>query len=130
MRISDHIVGGHIVVGYIRHRWRREHEFARHRHPHSDALHLIERFRRRDAGHLEIEVTVDDPKTYTKPIIFTVKTTWSLTKICWNTSAATTKRTSSISNDSRGATVIVMPVRRVSHLITGPISRRTATSCR
>lgn len=40
-------------------------------HPHSDALHLIERFRRRDAGHLEIEITIDDPKTYTKPITYT-----------------------------------------------------------
>lgn len=39
-------------------------------HPHSDALHVIERFRRRDVGHLEIEVTVDDPKTYRKPIVW------------------------------------------------------------
>ena len=44
-------------------------------HPHSDALHLIERFRRRDAGHLEIETTIDDPKTYSKPITYTVKFT-------------------------------------------------------
>jgi hypothetical protein len=44
-------------------------------HPHTEALHLTERFRRRDAGHLEIETTVDDPKAYTKPITFTVKTT-------------------------------------------------------
>jgi hypothetical protein len=44
-------------------------------HPNSDALHLIERFRRRDAGHLEIETTVDDPKAYTKPITYTQKTT-------------------------------------------------------
>ena len=36
-------------------------------HPHSDALHVIERFRRRDAGHLDVEVTIDDPKAYTKP---------------------------------------------------------------
>ena len=44
-------------------------------HPHSDALHVIERFRRRDAGHLEIEVTIDDPKAYTKPITYTQKQT-------------------------------------------------------
>jgi hypothetical protein len=44
-------------------------------HPHSDALHVIERFRRPDAGHLEIQVTIDDPKTYTKPLTYTVKTT-------------------------------------------------------
>ena len=39
-------------------------------HPHTEALHLTERFRRRDAGHLEIEVTIDDPKAYTKPITY------------------------------------------------------------
>ena len=40
-------------------------------HPHSEALRTLERFRRRDFGHLEYEVTFDDPKMYTKP--FTVK---------------------------------------------------------
>ncbi len=33
---------------------------------------LIERFRRPDVGHLEIEVTIDDPKAYTKPWSVTV----------------------------------------------------------
>jgi len=36
-------------------------------HPHSDVLHLTERFRRPDFGHMEIQMTFDDPKTYTKP---------------------------------------------------------------
>ena len=36
-------------------------------HPHTDALHLTERFRRRNFGSLELEVTVDDHKAYTKP---------------------------------------------------------------
>jgi hypothetical protein len=36
-------------------------------HPATDALHLIERFRRRDFGHLDIQLTIDDPKAYTKP---------------------------------------------------------------
>jgi hypothetical protein len=40
------------------------------RHPHSNALHIIERFRRRDFGHLEIQYTIDDPKVYTKPWTF------------------------------------------------------------
>jgi hypothetical protein len=35
-------------------------------HPHSDALHLIERIRRLDHDKLEIGVTIDDPKAYTK----------------------------------------------------------------
>jgi hypothetical protein len=39
--------------------------------PHSDTLHLIERFRRHDFGHMDIELTIDDPKAYTKP--WTVK---------------------------------------------------------
>jgi len=34
---------------------------------HSDALHLIERIRRVDHNLLENVITVDDPKTYTKP---------------------------------------------------------------
>jgi hypothetical protein len=36
-------------------------------HPSSDALHVTERFRRTDFGHLEIQVTLDDPKAFTKP---------------------------------------------------------------
>jgi hypothetical protein len=44
-------------------------------HPHTDQLHLIERFRRRDAGHLDIEVTIDDPGAYTRPITYTITTT-------------------------------------------------------
>ena len=36
-------------------------------HPHTEALHVIERFRRKDFGHLEMQVTIDDPKAYTKP---------------------------------------------------------------
>jgi hypothetical protein len=39
--------------------------------PHSDALHLIERFQRHDFGHMDILLTIDDPKAYTKP--WTVK---------------------------------------------------------
>ena len=40
-------------------------------HPHSEALHVTERFRRIDYGHLDVEITFDDPQMYTKP--FTVK---------------------------------------------------------
>jgi hypothetical protein len=45
-------------------------------HPHSDALHTVERMHRRDFGHLDIEITFDDPKMYTRP--FTVKFTSAL----------------------------------------------------
>jgi hypothetical protein len=45
-------------------------------HPLSDALRVTERFRRIDFGHLEILVTIDDSKAYTKP--FTVKESLNL----------------------------------------------------
>ena len=35
--------------------------------PSTDALHVIERFRRRDFGHMDIQITIDDVKAYTKP---------------------------------------------------------------
>jgi hypothetical protein len=41
-------------------------------HPHSDAMRLKERFHRRDFGHMETEITVDDPKTYSKPVTIKV----------------------------------------------------------
>jgi hypothetical protein len=37
-------------------------------HPHSESLHAVERFRRRDFGHMDLEVTFEDPKMYTKPV--------------------------------------------------------------
>jgi hypothetical protein len=40
-------------------------------HAHSEALHIVERFRRRDVGHLEIAMTIEDPETFTRPITFT-----------------------------------------------------------
>ena len=36
-------------------------------HPHSDALHLTQTFRRLDARRMAYSVTVEDAKTYTKP---------------------------------------------------------------
>jgi len=36
-------------------------------HPRSEAMHVIERLRRRDFGHLDYEMTFDDPKYYTRP---------------------------------------------------------------
>jgi hypothetical protein len=35
--------------------------------PSSDALHVIERFHRKDFGHMDLQITIDDPKAYTKP---------------------------------------------------------------
>jgi hypothetical protein len=36
-------------------------------HPHTEKLHTIERYTRTDEGHMAIEVTIDDPGTYTQP---------------------------------------------------------------
>jgi hypothetical protein len=41
-------------------------------HGHSQDMRVEERFRRRDYGHLELSVTITDPKTFTKPISFSV----------------------------------------------------------
>ena len=49
-------------------------------YPHSDALHLVERIRRVDHDSLVIDLTVDDPKAYTKPwgakLIFQLRPDW------------------------------------------------------
>jgi hypothetical protein len=36
-------------------------------YPHTEALHMTERYRRTDFGHLEIAVTFQDPGAYSKP---------------------------------------------------------------
>ena len=40
-------------------------------HPHTEMMHVTERFRRPDLGHLEIEFTIDDPGAYAQPWKFT-----------------------------------------------------------
>jgi len=36
-------------------------------HPHSTDERVVERFHRIDYGHMDVQVTIDDPKAYTKP---------------------------------------------------------------
>jgi hypothetical protein len=45
-------------------------------HPQSEQAKLTERYRRRDFGHMDIEMTIDDSTYYTRP--FTVKVTHEL----------------------------------------------------
>ena len=51
-------------------------------HPHSDALHVVERIRRIDHDHLVDDITIDDPKAYTKPwtahLPFVLKPKWTI----------------------------------------------------
>jgi hypothetical protein len=35
--------------------------------PQTEKAHIIERYRRPDLGHLEVEITIDDPGAYTRP---------------------------------------------------------------
>jgi hypothetical protein len=44
-------------------------------HPHSEALRTTERYRRRDFGNLDLEVTFSDPPIYAKPWTVTVRAT-------------------------------------------------------
>ena len=45
-------------------------------HPHTEMMHVVERYRRPDLGHLELDLTVDDPKTLKKPWV--IKRTYIL----------------------------------------------------
>jgi len=41
-------------------------------YPHTESLHMTERYRRTDFGHLEIEATLQDPAAYSRPWTFRV----------------------------------------------------------
>ena len=40
-------------------------------HPQTESMHVTERFRRPNFGHIDVEVTINDPKAYSRP--WTVK---------------------------------------------------------
>ena len=54
-------------------------------HPHSDQLHVVERMRRREPNTLQVGVTMEDPKAYTKPwggqVTFQLHPTWNITEM-------------------------------------------------
>jgi hypothetical protein len=45
-------------------------------HPHSEALRVVERYRRRDFGHLDVAMTFDDSLMYTRP--FSIQVAYEL----------------------------------------------------
>ena len=51
-------------------------------HPHSDKMHLTERFKRVDAKTLQVDLHIEDPVAFTKPIdstlYFTLHPDWSI----------------------------------------------------
>lgn len=66
--------GGTLVVdsiGFNEHFW-----MANGGLPHTEALHLTERFSRPDYNTLKYQVTIDDPRTYTRPWTSTWTVQW------------------------------------------------------
>ena len=64
------LLDGEVGVRRVRYRdhWIQRRDWLDNRGlPHSDALHLTQTFRRLDAKRMAYAVTVDDPKTYTRP---------------------------------------------------------------
>ena len=51
-------------------------------HPQSDQLHVTQRWTRKDLGHLALEITIEDPKAYTRPWkntrTFTLRPDWEI----------------------------------------------------
>jgi len=46
-------------------------------HPRTEAMHIVERFTRRDFGHIDVEMTFEDTGAYTKP--FSIRFSQTLT---------------------------------------------------
>jgi len=46
-------------------------------YPHTEALHVVTRYRRPDLGHLDVSISIEDPGTFTKS--WKVHTVWDLT---------------------------------------------------
>src|SRR5207249_10006359 len=40
-------------------------------HPHTETTHIAKRYRRRNFGHIDLDLTIEDPKAYSRP--WTVK---------------------------------------------------------
>jgi hypothetical protein len=54
-------------------------------HPHSEALHVVERIRRTDRSTLQDDITITDPTAYTRPwggsLRFELKPDWHITEM-------------------------------------------------
>ena len=51
-------------------------------HPHTEEMHVVERYRRVDQSTLEVDLTFDDPKAYTEPwkgqFVFKLEPDWEI----------------------------------------------------
>ena len=75
-------------------------------HPHSEALHVIERFRRTRHDNLQLEITIEDPKAYSKPwggeLNFTLEPDWHLGEyVCQDYSSFDSFRKQSVGDSSK-----------------------------
>jgi hypothetical protein len=65
-------------------------------HPHSDALHVVERIRRIDRETLQDDLTIDDPKAYKKPWtgqqVFKFRPAWHLLEYVCTTDRSGARR--------------------------------------
>ena len=54
-------------------------------HPHTDALHLVERLRRVSHDTMTIDISIDDPKAYTRPwvshSVYELKPEWTIGEV-------------------------------------------------
>ena len=46
-------------------------------HPYSEKLRVTERFRRVDFGHMQFQITFDDPETLTRPLTFSLRVNYA-----------------------------------------------------
>src|SRR5207245_952798 len=58
-------------------------------HPHAESLRVTERFRRVDFGHMQFQITFDDPETLTKPLSISLAVSYApdtemLESVCEN----------------------------------------------
>jgi hypothetical protein len=65
----------------------------------TESAKLRERIRRTDFGHLDIEVTVDDPKAYTKPWTVTLRQQFAQTPNSSTKSVSRARSSRSSSNE-------------------------------
>jgi hypothetical protein len=79
-------------------------------HPHTEALRMVERYRRRDIGHLDLDVTFEDPGAYNRPWTVSVPLelfpdTELLEFVCDENEKSTVHMTSSAGQSLGGFTV-------------------------
>ena len=79
--------------------------------PHTEKLHLIERFTRTDSNNMKIELTIDDPGAYTKPWTTGFFIRWSpnveaAEYICQDNNQASTMMVGNEEGVDRGSRII------------------------